>query len=268
MIAFSKLPRSGIGNKLFIWAQGLIFSKVNNCDFYTIGWVKLHIGPIFRREKSFRFYFGYIRINESLKSIIHWLKSINTPSVFLVQQQCNLIVKEKKAKYVFETIPQSTNYFEILRDYRTEIIFALNQILNNRIHKKVEIHESPEIGIHVRMGDFKVGNIITPIKYYVEMLAKTRELYGNHLKATVFTDGTIEEVKVLLDIHNVELAKDDLDIVHLLVLSKSKIIILTSNSTFSQWAGFLSDAILIYDKRIIKHRIRLEPHLIEEGNEK
>jgi hypothetical protein len=33
------LPQAGIGNKLSVWSRALIFSKLNNLQLYTFGWI-------------------------------------------------------------------------------------------------------------------------------------------------------------------------------------------------------------------------------------
>jgi hypothetical protein len=105
------------------------------------------------------------------------------------------------------------------------------------------------------MGDFrsldkgedfsKTGAVRTPLDYFEKVIKKTRSILGEHTPVTLFSDGKNEELSQILKLKNTERVQNDLDIVHLALLSKSKVIIMSAGSTFSFWAGFLSDGILI-----------------------
>lgn len=264
MIGYSKLSRTGIGNKLFIWAQGFVFSQVNNCKHITLGWTKFHIGPILRGENSLRLYLDYVH---PLKSFYHsfllLFYSIYKKKIMLKQDDC-INLRQKDCIYTFHTLPSSDNYFFNLSPFRQNIKASLYEYLSKSITKRIEQYEKPFIGVHIRLGDYKWNGIVTPIQYYINNINIIRATVGKDLPVTIFTDGKKEEIADILALPYVTLAKDDKDIVHLLLLSQSKIIIMTSISTFGQWAGFLSDdAILIYDKKIIKTAIRPELNFLE-----
>ena len=91
----------------------------------------------------------------------------------------------------------------------------------------------------------KVGQARTPMQYFIDVINIIREVSETNLPVTVFSDGSESELKEVLQLPNVKLAEDDLDILQMLHLSKSKIIVLSAGSTFGQWAGFLSNAAII-----------------------
>jgi hypothetical protein len=68
---------------------------------------------------------------------------------------------------------------------------------------------------------------------------------GEDAPVTIFSDGTDAELVELLALPHVTRAADDLDIVHLALMSKSRVLVMSAGSTFSIWAGFLSEAALI-----------------------
>jgi hypothetical protein len=105
--------------------------------------------------------------------------------------------------------------------------------------------EAPEIAVHIRRGDFKLGNPVTPNAFFIECIRFIRARIKRPLAVTVFTDAHPGEIKDVLALENVRLAEQKPDILDILQMSKSKIIILSRSSTFSYWAAFLSDAIVI-----------------------
>jgi hypothetical protein len=78
---------------------------------------------------------------------------------------------------------------------------------------------------------------------------------GKELPVTIFTDANAAEINRLLSIGNITVAANHADIVDILLLSRSKICILSISSTFSFWAGFLSNGI------VLKHPDEWHPEL-------
>jgi hypothetical protein len=61
----------------------------------------------------------------------------------------------------------------------------------------------------------------------------------------VFSDGSDGELGPLMAVENVHRAPAMVDVGHLAHMTRAKIIVASAGSTFSMWAGFLSDAALI-----------------------
>jgi Glycosyl transferase family 11 len=101
------------------------------------------------------------------------------------------------------------------------------------------------ISVHIRRGDFKLGNPITPTGFFINSINLAREISGMELPVTVFTDAAPGEIKDVLAMPNVTLADNKPDILDILLMSKSKMIVLSRSSTFSYWGAFLSDAVII-----------------------
>jgi hypothetical protein len=65
------------------------------------------------------------------------------------------------------------------------------------------------------------------------------------LPVTIFTDANSKEIEDLLKLPNVSLASSNPDIVDILLLADSKYLLTSVSSTFSYWAAFLSEGIVI-----------------------
>ena len=127
--------------------------------------------------------------------------------------------------------------------------------MRNDVKVELENLQAPVIGIHIRMGDFRklkeneifseVGAVRTPVDYFITIIRSIRAMNGHQLPVSVFTDGFRHELSRLFELENIVLIEGNRDITDLLLLSKSKIIITSAGSTFSYWAGFLSDVPII-----------------------
>lgn len=263
MIVISKLPSAGLGNKLFAWASGAVLAKQNNCKHVVVGMTKFHIGPWLRKEKSKRLYVGYFNNEQSFKPLSTWfLKEIE-----LKQVDCEKVIS-KKGYVSFSEIPHWSDYFKTLKKHREFIKKYFFDTLNKKVLNEFNTLLKPEIGIHIRMGDFRklkeneefanVGLVRTPMQYFEQTLIKIRKHCGYDIEATVFSDGSDEELKDILNLNKVIRAKDNKDILHLAQLSISKLLILSAGSSFSKWAAFLSDGIVIDHYQHIHNSIRDE----------
>jgi hypothetical protein len=268
IVSISKLPGAGLGNKLFSWASGVIFSSINECVHYTIGMTRIHLGPILRNEKSKRFYFGYFKNEILFLPFWLYLRTFYHKN----QKECNTLALTN-GNFVFSEIPHWSDSFEVIRDYRNLIIEAFWSSLTAKVKNRIATYPSPIISLHIRMGDFRVlkegenfaevGLVRTPFSYFVSVINMIRSVVGKNLPITLFSDGSDDELKEVYSIPNLTRINDDIDIVHLAVLSRSKILIMSAGSTFSHWAGFLSDSILINHFQHIHAPIR--PHQINRN---
>jgi hypothetical protein len=171
--------------------------------------------------------------------------------------------------YCFSEIPHWSNYFQGLVENRALTLQLFDEILSNNVKREVAALPSPVIGVHVRLGDFrklagdeefsKVGAVRTPEKYFIDTIQAIRNVHGSDLPVSVFTDGYRHELIELFKLPNVHLVEGNSDMVDLLLLSKSKIIVASAGSTFSYWAGFLSNAPLILHPDHLHKNLRSLP---------
>jgi hypothetical protein len=255
-LVISKLPNAGLGNKLFTWGHGVIFAKKNELRHYSIGWTKIKIGPILRRETSLRFYRNYFKSSVLVSKIkfIFFKKSreVILKSYLDCQKTENVDVD---SLYIFNEVPHWSDYFKGLRENQEFVVDVFFKSLSPKIYDEYLKKKEPVIGVHIRMGDFKkvaatqdfskVGHARTPMQYFIDVISQLRTASEITLPVTIFSDGNANELSEVLSLPNVYLAEDDLDILQMLHLSKSKIIVLSAGSTFGQWAAFLSNAAII-----------------------
>lgn len=263
-----KLPNAGLGNQLFPLIHAYLFAELNGLPVIVTGYHRFKIGPYLRREKSKRTYKRFFRFQKTLigeyfdKVRIRKLKKnrqvVNEPEV----RKMDSVELENKL-FVFEEVSDYHDYFGRLKEYRQQVINILFSIVDSRITNKLRKQEEPIIGVHIRMGDFRrlkqgevynSGHVRTPQEFFINCIKDIRNLNGNNLPVSVFTDGYKEEISEILKLHNVQTVDNNSDLVDLLLLSKSKIMLPTHGSTFSAWAAFLSDAPVVlpfpYEKKL------------------
>lgn len=251
-VVLAKMPRAGLGNKLFCFAHAIIFSEINKLTLFYSGLTQFHIGTYLRREKSKRYYTLLFRKGVKL----NFLKTFFRKKQYIDYNSCETkVAHDKNYIYTFNQVPSWNDYFKYIRENRSLVIEKLNYYLNEDINSKLSNKNAPSIGVHIRMGDFKklqqnedfekVGAARTPLTYFVDLILRIRSIAGFDLDVTIFTDGNIEELEEVFCLPKVFLAAEDSDVMQLLHLSKSNIILLSAGSTFGQWAAFLSNAAIV-----------------------
>lgn len=272
MKVFAVIPRAGVGNRLLVWAKALVFSNINQCPLFIIGINKLHIGPLIRQENSKRFYLGSFKFNGILKSYYEFLTIKKNEIIYEppIQKYNNL---KNNVVIIFNQIPSWKDYFDQIRNYRSFIKNELFKIISNKVYNIYIQTPAPEIGVHIRMGDFKkvkslkelskVGLARTPLDYYINLINEIRIKKGENTQVKIFSDGYNQELAEILRLKNVERFNSGNDMADMLVLSKSKIIITSMGSTFSYWAAFLSDADVINNPLDVHPILRNENNLFE-----
>ena len=265
-LVIARLPRAGLGNKLFVWARALVFAKKNNLPLYIIGFNRIHIGPFLRREKAKRFYFGQFKKNSVAVQMIY-LQHIFTKTSIVKEPDLESEAIQFNTRYLFDQIPSWKNYFGSIWSYRLMIKEAFFEILSEKVKEQVNQNNSNiEVGIHIRMGDFKTlptgadfklfGASRTPLNYFIDCVQKITGLLKVSPKATIFSDGYKEELEEILNLENITLSECSIDVVDLINLSRSKIIITSAHSSFSEWAGFLSESPIIRHPEHMHSKIR------------
>jgi Glycosyl transferase family 11 len=267
-IVVCRLPKTGLGNQLFPLMKAYTFAHLNGLPVVVTGYHQFKAGPYIRREKSKRRYSDYFTFQKSLlaEKIDKWKTSPGRFQHVIKEPLLCKVEKKSSVLYEFSAIPNWSDYFEGLKSHRELVRRLFHNLIKDSISAEVEKLPVPFIGIHVRMGDFrklghqedfsKVGAVRTPETYFVETIQTIRNIYGADLPVTVFTDGYKSEFKELFTLPAVNLMQGNKDIVDMLLLSKSRIIVTSAGSTFSYWAGFLSDAPVILHPDHIHNSLR------------
>lgn len=242
---YVQFPKTGLGNMLLVWSRGFVFADINDLPFITSGWGGIRWGAWIRWERKKRTYWGYFKENTWRERIRlayqkRSSKIIHEPAVEQVSLQEN-----EKALFLFDRIFTDNDLFGPVRAHRSLIRKGIGDILLPAMQRRLDEYTPPVISIHIRRGDFKFGNPITPTDFFIHSITLTREITGKELPVTIFTDATPGEIKDVLALPNVTLSEDKPDILDILLMSRSKVIVLSQSSTFSYWGAFLSDAIII-----------------------
>jgi hypothetical protein len=258
-IVICKLPKAGLGNQLFPIMKAFVFGRLNNLEVIVTGYHWLKLGPYLRKEKTKRRYYGYFIFQKT------WIGELFDKRKIKKAQKNGVVLEPplqvmatgtiENKSFEFSEPPSFRNFFAGLNMHRSLTKKIFWELLNDSIKKKLEKKMSPCIGVHIRMGDFPrlkpgedfrgVGQVRTPEKYFMDVIRDIREIHGSSLPATIFTDGFRSEFEQLFTLENISMSEGNSDIVDMVLLSRSEIIVTASGSTFSYWAGFLSDVPVI-----------------------
>jgi hypothetical protein len=261
-LVYPQLPRAGLGNMLLVWARAVLFADINSIPVIAPNWGQIRIGTYLRGERDKRYY-GNLFCNKTYLSKINYLFGIATkkkvyhnPAISKLDLS-NLELKEiGNYLFIFDNIPHWSDYFIDLKEYQPFIKQRLLSSIRNSVLKSIDNRPVPQIGIHIRMGDFKVlkpgddftklGNVRTPMTWYVRVIDAIREIAGYEVPVTLFSDGHDRELCELLNLPHVSRSPSDSALADMLTLSKSKLLITSSGSTFSGWASYLGQCPTIW----------------------
>lgn len=268
------MPRAGIGNKLFVWAKAVALARKYKSTYFVTSWVHWPLGTLIRNEVKKRFYLNYFKKNTSSYFINLYFTCIK----IFYPQKCfhesddvfSIDLSETKCTFInIYRFPRYVDYFKGIKEYRKEVIAELYSIIHPKTLALVNSHVAPIVSVHIRLGDFKplehinnfknVGHTRTPANYFIEWIRFLKAYISPTLNFYIFTDGHKNEIEeVLNETENYTLVNTGNDLSDMLIMSRSKIIITSAGSTFSYWAGFLSDSILIKHPDHIHADIRPE----------
>lgn len=235
---YLRFERFGLCNKLIMWAKAYVFANNNNATLITSSWFHLPVGSILRGEGSLRLYRNFFTNRTSLFLPSILLKHLNRFSS--IEKQA---ITFKKS--VFNGTPLISDLVE-LAPYRHLILPAFFGMIHPIHKKRIANSECPVIGVHVRLGDFNKIGAATTIRYYVDLIKSIREVSGKNLPVTLFSDGYDHELKELLDLDNVKRFTTQNDLIDLVVLSKSKLLITSKGSSYSYWAAFIGEGVILH----------------------
>jgi hypothetical protein len=239
---YAFLPHAGLGNKLLVWAQCVVFAKNNNCGYSVTGWYHLHLRTLlkiaFMREKRHEYYFDPFKTGpfQALEFV-----RFKASHARLVLQADSGKEMDDASSYYFKDFNRN-DHFETLRDYRN----VISNVFWSTIKKTyIPTGHPNRISIHIRRRDFITMGWVTPIDYYKQTLLVIRRHLGFQVQTTIYTDGTKEELDDILKEPNTIFYQSVNPIYDMLSMSRSELIVLSANSTYGMWAAFLSEAIII-----------------------
>jgi hypothetical protein len=256
--AYADLPSAGLGNKMLVWARAVAFARQNPMSLFVTGWEQIKLGPLLRRERSARLYFGYFDdpcAVDPLGGLIlrRAERRCVEPEIAALPP---LAAGEPVTAYVFREVPHWSDYFAGIREHCGQVRAAFHAIVKPEHRREVSRRPAPFIGVHVRLGDFralrpgedfaKVGQVRAPLSYFRSRIEGIRRVYGGTAPVTLFSDGRDEDLAELLALPEVRRSTGPSDLVDLLLLARSRAIVVAPGSSFGQWAGFLADAPVLH----------------------
>ncbi len=243
---YVKFPKSGLGNLMLVWAKAKLFAELNGLSFTAAPWWGFRLGAWKRNERKKRLYIGYFKENSFAERLLINLYAL-TATIIKDPEVKKLEKEEKNANrlFVFNKISTSDDIFFDIRQHRDFIRDEIYKILTPALLQQLHRYPTPAIAIHIRRGDFKIANPVTPLSFFIDCITAVRSVVGEDLPVTIFTDAHPDEVKEVLLLPHTKIAEDKPDILDILLMSKSKVMVLSKSSTFSYWGAFLSDAIVL-----------------------
>jgi hypothetical protein len=159
-IVLVELPRTGLGNKLLLWAKAYTFAQQHGFEIYVKNWFHIPIGTILRREKSKRWYRGFFIQEHGLLNTMRLAYFKLTKQVVTEPLHLDILIREENVLYVFNKVPTPDDYFQFLREQRHSIIDAFFKIINPKVMAAVALLDAPFIGVHIRRGDFQAEKLV------------------------------------------------------------------------------------------------------------
>ena len=231
---------------LLLWARAIVFSRLNNLELITSGWFGFRWGALLRREKKTRLYWRYFRESSVIKKVrfkylLRFSKVMVEPKVEMLPEN----LTSDNTVYLFNKVMTDHDLFGPLGSHIDLIREELLKLLHPSKQTLLQKFVRPVIGVHIRRGDFNLGSTVTPLSFFIEGIKIIREEVGEEWPVTVFTDADKVEIADLFNLPLVKLAEEKADILDILLLAKSKVLLLSATSTFSYFAAFLSNAFVV-----------------------
>ncbi|MGC1396745.1 MAG: alpha-1,2-fucosyltransferase [Coleofasciculaceae cyanobacterium] len=255
-LVYPKLPRAGLGNMLFVWAKAILFSELNSFPVIAPSWNQLRIGPYLRNERDKRMYQHFFTNKNYVSRFSYLLTFLSNRELYYNPpiEKLDLSNLDQNSKtsiiYIFDKIPSWNDDFNDLKEHQKFIKQQLIATIRPTVFKTISERPAPEIAIHVRRGDFKalkpdekltsdLAHARTPINWFINVLSVIRKIAGYTIPVTIFSDGYDQELSELLSLPEVHRPLSSSALSDLFTMSRSKLLIASSRSTFSAWASYL-----------------------------
>ena len=230
---------TGLGNLLFPWARSVVASKKYGFKKIEPTWPQVKLGPVLRKEADFRFYNDlFLTPGESINGI---------------KKILILTTKKKFNEAVIWNRPETLNkledgifIFNGFRDYFKDISQDYQLVRRELLDITRDVHKTGLkynfdncVCLHIRRGDFKIEGWETSVKWFLWIMDEFKKEISPDLNLKIFSDGSDEELSAILKQKNTERLFFGSAVADLLAMSQSRVLVGSSNSTFSMWASYL-----------------------------
>lgn len=231
----------GLANCLLVYARALCLAKNLNAQMIAPTWEQFNIGPYLRQESDKRHYRKLFK----KEAICGWKKYFLLNRLRKISEKELSKIEDLKSQNLLVEVKGVQPYFRDLiaeRDFIVENVLKL--VYPFRLKEVQTFPFTGKIGIHIRLGDYH-PSAQKSLAWYVEIIRQI-DLHTNcGYEFLLFSDGKAEELVQILSyssrIKNIHFGSAIADLV---ALSKCTFII-GSNSTFSAWASFMGDKMLL-----------------------
>jgi hypothetical protein len=255
-IVNTNLPHAGLGNMLLVWAKAVAFAELNSLVMVAPMWNSLHIGPWLRKERCKRYYGTFFSTNHYqnrwkfiVSNIFHNAAIHSNPPIAKLNLNGTEFSQSDRNIFLFDKMPPWNDYFQDLKDYQPIIKAKFYQDIHQNLLGQILQKPAPKIGIHIRRSDyqppkdgddFAVNRIVyTKLEWYINVLKSIRTEVGEDIPATIFSDGYPAELSDILEMSNVSLSTETSALSDMITMSRSKLLIGSSHSSFSAWSSYL-----------------------------
>ena len=259
-----RLGGAGLGNLLLIYFRAWLVAREQGYAFIWPTWPSFKPGAYLRHEKDKRFYADLFRNRSGYADGLKKQRLIRKSGAVTVNAR----------KYDYSHIGGDAvilyKYFHMdfqdLLGHSQEIREEIIRNLSKKSARGLEGNMERCVNIHVRLGDFAVSvnalnagkdNVRISVGWYAATVRKLKALLGEDVRFNVFSDGTDEELRELLEIPGVQRVFYGNSLADILALSRAPLMV-ASGSSFSLWSRFLGQCSSISYPRQIKDRV-LEP---------
>lgn len=263
LLVHSEVGTAGLGNRLFPWARAEVFRQKHGLGMLAPGWIKLKIGPLLRGEKDKRYYTDLFSSKGYVRGLQRWYRLLTAKRIPEAQASEALASKVSNGLIWFSGME---GIFDPILGHQQFLLRRMMEIVTERNRQVIQESAPPWIAIHVRRGDVRTIEhgkawdrsmtwLGLPEEWYIRAIEQMRAWAGWDVPVTIFTDAYEHQIPKLLALRSTSIFPKNPAIVDMLVMSKARIILPTTSSTFSMWSAFVGEMpILFYPgERLVVH---------------
>lgn len=259
------LPQTGLCNMLLPWADCLLWCRDHGATMIAPTWRKVRIGPYLRRERDRRDYHRLFHAADGIAGFRKWALLLTRRRVPFSPQLTEAATSGAMVTF------RDLNSFTRLAGRHGEVAAGLRGMTQPGFLPAPAAQ--PFIGLHVRLGDYAVPGSVEPrpdvhfrlqIVWYLAALRELRARLDEDVPAVLFSDGTDDELRELLQEKGVSRSPYQTAVTDLLALSGAGVMV-ASCSTFSLWGSFLGQVPALWHPgtRFRSAVTAAEPYLLE-----